>query len=82
MPNFSSTKRNIGSYPQNSGHIAINVNNSGKNKSIYFLPLFLFSKMYIKQGKSKVKCFPCYFSHSSPGSSIKISSSGLNSRAA
>lgn len=49
MPIFSSTKRNIDSYQENSGHIAININNSGQSKSIYFLAYVFFCKMEVRK---------------------------------
>lgn len=72
MLNIPSTK-NTGSYPKNSGCVAIDTYNSGQNKSIYFLAFFLFSKMYIKEKKVKENSFPYYSSHNFFRSSIRIS---------
>jgi hypothetical protein len=46
---FIQHKEHTGSYPKNSGQIAIKINNSGLNKSIHFLTFFPFSKIYIKE---------------------------------
>lgn len=51
---FNWHKETYWQLPKNSGHAAINMNNSRQNKPIYFFPLFFFSKVYIKE-KSKVE---------------------------